>query len=238
LDEAIHGKPPDGFMPTYSTNHSKAVPGSHFGLGYRGVLHHPAGALLRSARTGIPILNDVPGLPVPEMGSTPLYETKLLATLVAMEAVKLVLPDIAVLTPDELMEFRAENARWLRAFRISLLRYADTLNNELKGRPVDEVAKVTQHLVKTQIAPPLLDLADAMHRPAKSWLERGAEVVKVAPEIVPAVLTMDPHSLLAQALSAGAPILLADVVAKAKQQAELKRSGLYYLLRVKQRMSR
>lgn len=136
------------------------------------------------------------------------------------------------------MEFRAENARWLRAFRISLLRYADTLNDELKGRPVDEVGKITRHLVQTQIAPPLLDLADAMHRPARSWLERGADVVKIAPEIVPAVLTMDSHSLLAQALSAGAPLLLADVVAKAKQRAELKRSGLYYLLRVKQRVLR
>jgi hypothetical protein len=132
------------------------------------------------------------------------------------------------------MEFRADNAKHLKAFRTAMLRYAAKLNTDLKGVAPEDVAQATDFFVKTQIVPALNELADVARKPSRSMVERGAEIVRMAPEIIPSLYSVASQSEIAKVLmTAGLPFLLNDVVAKANQRAELKRSGLYYLLNVR-----
>jgi len=132
LHDAIHGPPAPGFFPHFSTNHHRGLPGSDEAITYPGNYHYLAGAIRYSAQTGVPLLNDLPGLPIPGLdGSVPADDAKMLATIIAIECTKLVLSELPMLRPEDLMEFRAENTTTLRAFRRSMLRYAGDLNKRL-----------------------------------------------------------------------------------------------------------
>src|ERR1035437_2418550 len=83
--DAIHGPPPAGFIPSFATGHTKALPGGEKWVAYPGDHHYIAGALLYAGKTGIPLLNDVPGLPMPGVADTaPIDEAKLLAGILAV----------------------------------------------------------------------------------------------------------------------------------------------------------
>jgi hypothetical protein len=63
--EAIHGAPRPGFTPMFIDGHSKGLPGGKEAVIYPGTYHYLAGAIIHSAKTGIPLLNDIPDLPIP-----------------------------------------------------------------------------------------------------------------------------------------------------------------------------
>jgi hypothetical protein len=159
LHDAIHGPPPPGFILDFSTNHHKGLPGSRQAITYPGDYHYLAGAIRYSAQTGVPLLNDLPGLPIPGLdGSVPADDAKTLAAIIAIECTKLVLPELPMLHPEDLMEFRAENTATLRAFRRSMLRYADDLNKRLSGIKPEELEKHTKFFLDTEIVPVLDEL--------------------------------------------------------------------------------
>ena len=119
--DAIHGKPRDGWEPVFSTNHHKAMPGSDEHITYPGTYHYLAGAIRESGRLGLPLLNDVPNIPIPGVdGSVPADDARILAAIIAIECTKLALPQLPLLRPEDLMEFRSENQETLRAFRRSM----------------------------------------------------------------------------------------------------------------------
>jgi len=123
--EAIHGPPRPGFIPMFETGHAKGLPSSDATVIYPGSHHYIARALILAGRTGIPILNDVPGLPVPGLPDTaPIDDARLLAASIAIECTRLVLPPLSVLRPEDLMEFREANAELYAAFDV---RCCDTL---------------------------------------------------------------------------------------------------------------
>ena len=71
------------------------------------------------------------------------------------------------------MEFRAENTTTLRAFRRSMLRYADDLNKRLSGIEPKELEKHTKFFINTEIVPVLDELQAAVNAPARAWWRRG-----------------------------------------------------------------
>jgi hypothetical protein len=132
--EAMHGPPPPGFIPSFSTNHHKALTGGDEHVTYPGDYHYLAGAIIDSARRGIPLLNDLPGVPIPGIeDTTPVDKAKILSSIIAIECTRLVLPEAPILRPADIMEFREANAALLRAFRRSMLRYAADLNGKIAG---------------------------------------------------------------------------------------------------------
>ena len=70
ISNAIHGPPPKGVIPTFSTNNHKGLPGGNEHVTYPGAYHYLAGAILESAKLGAPLLNDYPGLPIPGVQQT------------------------------------------------------------------------------------------------------------------------------------------------------------------------
>ncbi len=125
LGEQIYGKPAPGFTPIVTPGSHKGLPGSDEYIDYPGILHYPTNALVYAARNQIPLINDNPHFPVLALGGeTAKNNAKLLASVVAMECVSIALPKIRVLTPDEIIEFRAENSAHLAGFRTAMLAYA------------------------------------------------------------------------------------------------------------------
>jgi hypothetical protein len=80
-------------IPTFIT--SKAMPGSGESIRYLGDNYCLAGALLHSAKTGFPLLNDTPGLAVPLIFvGQDVDKAKHLAAVLAIACVKLALPEL------------------------------------------------------------------------------------------------------------------------------------------------
>jgi hypothetical protein len=234
LYDAIHGPPPPGFFPHFSTSHHKGLPGSDEAITYPGNYHYLAGAVRYSAQTGVPLLNDLPGLPIPGLdGSVPTDDAKTLAAIIAIECTKLVLPELPMLRPEDLMEFRAENTTTLRAFRRSMLRYADDLNKRLSGIKPEELERHTKFFLDTEIVPVLDELQAAVNAPARAWWRRGLDFVKVVPELTAGAFTMEPTTAIAKVLTTYAGQMFTEITAKGDQREALKRSGLYYLLRLR-----
>jgi hypothetical protein len=109
---AIHGPQKPGWEPILLTDHHKGIPGSDEHVTWPGDYHYLANSVIESGQTGIPLVNDLPNhLPIPGLDqNTPYNDAKILSTILAIECTKLALPPIAILRPEHLMEFRAENA--------------------------------------------------------------------------------------------------------------------------------
>jgi len=232
--DVIHGKLPACWEPAFSTNHHKGMPGSDAHITYPGTYHYLAGSIRESARTGIPLLNDIPGVPIPGIdGIIPVDDAKALATIIAIECTKLVLPHLPMLRPEDLMEFRAENTDTLRAFRRSMLRYAADLNKKLSGLKAEELESRTSFFIQTEIVPVLDELQAAVNAPARAWWKRGIDFVRVIPELAAGSFTMDPSTAIAKILTTYAGQMFTEMSAKGDQREALKRAGLYYLLRLR-----
>jgi hypothetical protein len=234
LHDAIHGPPPPGLFLDFPTNFHKGLPGSGRAITYPGSYHYLAGAIRYSAQTGVPLLNDLPGLPIPGLdGSVPVDDAKTLAAIIAIECTKLILPALPMLRPEDLMEFRAENTTTLRAFRRSMFRYADDLNKRLSGINPEELTKHTKFFIDTEIVPVLDELQAAVNAPARAWWRRGLDFVKVVPGLAAGAFTMEPTTAIAKVLTTYAGQMFTEITAKGDQREALKRSGLHYLLQLR-----
>ena len=234
ISNAIHGPPPKGFIPTFSTNNHKGLPGGNEHVTYPGAYHYLAGAILESAKLGAPLLNDYPGLPIPGIDqTTPQDEAKVLSAILAIECTKLVLPPTPILHPADIMEFRAANTELLRGFRKSMLRYAADLNGKIGGLSQEDFEHKTRFFIETQIVPAMDDLRITMNDPARPWHKRAIDVAKVIPSIAGAYFTGGTSAALIKALTAYASQFFVEVAAHGDRQEALKRSGLYYLLQLR-----
>jgi hypothetical protein len=171
-------------------------------------------------------------LPVPSTGNAK-NNTKALAAIMAVECVRLVLPSVPpVLHPRDIGEMRSELRAHLRPFRLALLRLAGELNGlitaDASPRDVQAAARV---LAETKVYPELQGLRDEIERASKPYFKRTIGVFKAAPELAQAFSTMSPSLAVARVLG---KLLggLESIADDQKKGEHLKRSGLYYLLRL------
>jgi hypothetical protein len=229
--DAIHGPPREGWIPQISSGHSKVLPGSNESVAYRGEYHQLANAIYESARIGIPLINDVPGLPVFSDIASPINDSHALAGMLSVLCMHLVLPDLPVLSPPDLMEFRAETAGELRSFRGSMLGYAKELNNGLieQGDPA-EIEKHAKFFVDTEIAPRLDELRAMMQKRSSGWIRRS--IFKIMPGVIAGYMTGGQYAALAALLTGGATHVHSELKSATGPSKEARTSGLYYLLKV------
>jgi hypothetical protein len=209
------------------------IPGSNEHITYPGDYYYLAGALRESARTGISLLSDIPGLPIPGLEvNSPAEDAKALSAILAMGCVKIALPAFPQLSPRNLMEFRAENKETLRAFRRSMLRYAADLKEKIRDATWEELEAATKFFVATEIVPVLDELKATMDGPARPWFKRAIDLIRVVPSFTVAFMSMDTRAAIAKVLVTYAAQFFVEATAKGEQRETLKRSGLYYLLRL------
>jgi hypothetical protein len=234
--ESIHGPPRPGFIPMMDSAHAKGLGDNYHGetLTYPGDYHYIGKAIILSSRTGVPLLNDVPGLQIPGMPDVaPVDDAKLLASILAVQCTQIILPPVPLLQPEDLMEFRGANAALLRGFRRSMLRYAADLNGKIKGMDREEFERHTKFFVETQIVPAMDELNTTMNDPARPWHRRAIDGLKIIPQIGGAFFTGGASAAFTKAISASAAQFFVEVSAKGDKEEVLKRSGLTYLLRLK-----
>jgi hypothetical protein len=182
MHDTIYGRPHPDWTPMISSGHTKALPGGDECIAYRGEFHQLANAIYESAHTGIPLVNDVPGLPVFSDVASPVGDANALAGLLSMLCMRLLLPELPVLLPTDLMEFREESNIELRAFRRSMVSYAGGLNRALKQQAnATEIERDAKFFVETEIAPRLDELRETINRKNFGWIGRSA--YKMAPVV-------------------------------------------------------
>jgi hypothetical protein len=238
IEEMVYGPPKEGFIPILTSACIKALPGGDPAVAqvnFPGAFHYPAGALLFSAEHGIPVINDTPQLPIPGVPGDAKANAKLLAMIMAMEAIRMVLPKIKALRPDALREFRQETAQYVRPFRLAMLRLARDLNAALSSdAPLAEVQQQAKFLAETTIYPTLRELDAEITNPAKPWYRRAVDLARSAPELAASFLTLPKHLAWAKVLGEVAKTLADLRDDQLDKEHKLERSGLHYLLRLKE----
>lgn len=243
LEKAIFGPPPSNFIPMLSEGHTKGLPGDGpVAIRYPGWLHYPASAFIYAARHRLPLINDNPNLPVPGLGGLTSNEAaKLRAAILALESVKFALPQLPVLSIEELAEFRAETREYTTPFRQEMLRLSNNLNDAIQSdadiADLQEMARVT---TETSIKPAMEELRAELASASKPWHKR--------------LLTYAPFASSIGFAFFGTKIALASafvntvlaVVKEATDQRDahrdrerkIKNNGFYYLLKLEDRFRR
>jgi hypothetical protein len=218
----------------FESGSTKGLPGGDETVNYPESHHYLARAIIHSGKTGIPLLNDIPGLTLPGMPNVaPHDDAKLLAGILAIECTRFALPPTPLLRPEDIMEFREANAPLLRGFRRSMLRYAADLNSKIKDITSEEFEAKTKFFIETQIVPSMDELNATMNDPARPWHKRAIDALKIVPQIGGAFLAGGEAAALTKAITATAAQFFVEVAAKGDKEEALKRSGLTYLLRLR-----
>ena len=237
LEELVFGPPPPGFIPTPSLGFCKGFDFSENVIEHQvnapSWLAYPANALVYATKHQIPLVNDST-MPVPCTPVPPKDNAKLLATILAIESVRLALPKLKPIAPRELQEFRAETAQYVKPFRTGMLRLAKELNAALTSdMRLYEVQRHAQFLVETTVYPQLQDLEAVLSDPGKPWYKRTVELARAAPELVTNFATMPKSIALAKVLGALAKTLADVRDEQLDKENRLARSSIYYLLKLR-----
>lgn len=232
LYQAVWGPPREGFFPMLSSWHHKGVPDSEEHLTYPGDYFYQAGAIKTAGERGLPIITDVAEMPVPGTGPQITANAQALAAFIALETMQVVLPEIPLLRPEDLMDFREENQAYLRGFRRAMLRYAGEWRGKLAGAAPEDIKQETEFLVRTEIVPALDELRQRAADPARPWHKRAVDGIRIVASVTGSCMTMRFDKAIGQLVEALAPQFFQEVEAKGDKSQSLKRSDLYYLLRV------
>jgi hypothetical protein len=225
-----HFPPRANFEPFFDSASVKGLPESEEEISFAGNFFYQARAIDYAATHQLPLLDDGSGLALPFRAQ---YKdnAKPLSTLLAIESVNLIMPDLPLMTCQELVDFRLENTSELRNFRSSMLRYSRALNAEINGETgIEELVKKVKFFVETEIVPALHDLSRDLLNPNRPWPRRMADGGRICASLLTGVLTGGLFGAKSAAESVQSAIL-SELESKGDKQEALKRNGLYYLLK-------
>jgi hypothetical protein len=241
LEEMVFGPRAEGVIPIHTGPWIKGFPGDDpltYQVSAPDTITYPANALVFATKNDLPVVNDQEWLPVPGIPADPKSNAKLLATILAMESVRLALPNLSPLQPVALKDFREEIAPDVKPFRFAMLRLAKDLNDAISGgMSIADVQKEAKFIVETKVYPELGLLEGILKNPAKHWYQRVADAAKEAPELISNFFTMPTSMAVAKVLAKVAGVL-ADVRDEQREgEEQVARSGLNYLLKLRRHQS-
>lgn len=237
LEELIFGPRPVGSIPIQQGNSVKGLPGED---SIRSQVSLPfwsdycANALIYSAKNRIPLVVDDRRIPVPSIPSPPKNDTKLLSAILTIECVKLVLPKIKPLECQELRDFRSETAKYVKPFRLAMLRMSKELNAAISSNmKMKEVQATAKALVESSVYPELCELQKVINDPGKPWYRRVVDVTMMGPEICTNFSTLPTNLALAKTLCKIIGTLADLRDEQLEKDRKLSRTGLHFLLDLK-----
>lgn len=235
LEVLIYGPPSPKFIPIVTMGMAKDLPGgSEAGVNMPSWITYPANALVYSKKNDLIIVNDNPSLPLPSLGDFPYKNNaKTLATLLALESLKLVLPVLPTLQPEEIADFRNETSSLVRPFRMAMLKLSKDLNSAITSdAPLDEVQRCAKFLCETTVLPQLEELKALLAEPLKGRWRRAVDLAKSTPQLIANFFTVDPCTASGKALLKIADVLVDIQKETSEKDKEAKRGGLHYLIKV------
>ncbi len=169
-------------------------------------------------------------LPVPSIGGeSTKNNAKLLSSIMAMECVNLVLPEIGELQPIQILEVREEISKYIVPFRISMLRLSAQLNKSIDSACSNkDVVEAAKFIVETEVYPALLELKNELERPRKGWLSRSWDLAKVVPRLAMSYATFNLEEALPKTMEALGNWLVAGA------SVGEPRSEYFYLLKLEE----
>lgn len=183
----------------------------------------------------MPIINDVPMLGMPKLSAASLKNNaSALASVLAVECVQFVLPQVPLMDITELLDFRDEMRSHVTAFRLALLRLTEKLNAQINdGASAEDIAAAARFVVESQVQPLLAELRAYSESPSRPWYKR---VLKLG-QPLQSYLSGEYWSLPPEAQLAGLAQRYATMFAQSAQgerakQDSIRRSPVYYLMRV------
>jgi hypothetical protein len=223
--------PRENFEPMFDSSSTKGLPGSDEAVSFRGDFYYQANAINYAADHQLLLLDDGSG-PLLPFRARYKDNAKALATMLALECMAVVIPDLPVLSTQELADFRVDNARELKNFRASMLRYAKALNAQIADdASLEELNRKTKFFIETEINPALHDLNRDLMNPNRPWYKRMADGARIISSLGVGYLTGGLlGSTVADSIKAAA---LSELEAKGDRQEAAKRNGLYYLMRAR-----
>lgn len=238
LDIALFGPPKPNFFPMHFGGHAKGLgpEGGRASIFYPGQLYYPAQALVYAARSGLPLINDQTGLPIPEPRPDAFKNNvRALSAVAAIQCVAMALPHVKALNPEQIMEMRAEFQPYIKPFRRAVLKLAGQLNSAISEKAdLKDIEAAARALVETEVRPQLLEMKDAVEKPARGLYEKSFDLAKQTPELVSSFMSMPLSVSIAKALI-GVAGLLVKFHGDAAENAKYARSGYYYLLKISKR---
>lgn len=238
LEEMVFGPRPEGNIPIHSGPWVKGLPGDDEAkcqIIAPDTITYPANALLFASRTQLPLINDVPWLPVPGIPGEVKGNAKLLATILAMESIALVLPKIKPLTPEALRDFREELSPHVGPFRLAMLGLTKELNAAIEqSATFPDVQRHAKFLAETEVFPNLAELEAVIQNPKKHWYRRAADLAKDAPVLVGNFFKLPMGLALTGVLIKILGTLVEIRDEQLSTENQVAKSGLHYLLKLKE----
>ena len=228
LEDDHYGPSPPGFFPIYESGFSAAV-GSGNSINGPSVFVYPANATAVALKYDLPLVTDIPQMPSPVSHEAP--AARALAFALALAAVKMVLPKIKAVHPEQILEARSALRSELLPFRAAMLRLSSDLRQALgAGEGMDALAKEARFLVETRVLPELEVLRARLEDKRGYWRERLVDLTMASPEISQYWASSTPGTALARTLGR-----VMEVFQKARKESresmtEAKTKGLTYLL--------
>jgi hypothetical protein len=235
FEQLIYGPPPPGFSPTYRLGFAKGLPGDdEAAVNGPSWLSYPPNALLYAARTGMVLINDNAALPFLSGGDVR-SNARVLSTAMALESVRLVLPNVRALQFEELAEFREQTRSIVVPFRIAMLKLSRKLNDAIvSDATLDDVQKEAAFLAQTTVLPSLEELRAELMVPTRPWYRRIVDFAKDVPELVGNYATVPAPLATARVLAAIGGILADVRNDQLERQGIVKRGPYHYLLKVEE----
>lgn len=233
LYQAIHGPHPPGWSPMHIPGWHKGLPGNNVSVDIPSSYFYMAKALKFAGEKNIPLLNDLPGLPMFSAEPKVQGDQVGLSLMLALSAVGMALKDLPVLRPLDLMEFRADHGTQLISFRAAMREYADTLQASIQaGDSFDIVEQKIQALVHGSIKDKMAELKENLSKGKTSWLDRSIDGIRMAGTLGANLIESSPSTAIAVTLLEHVPHFFKEWVDKRKETKAIERSGLYYLLQI------
>jgi hypothetical protein len=177
------------------------------------------------------LINDNPTIPILGLPTDVRANARALSTVLALQAVQLVLPALPDLSFEQIAELRAETRDEVKPFRRAMLRLSKELNAAIQSEATAaDIQREARFLIETTVMPDLIELRERLSKPQRPWHRRAIDLAKSIPELVGSY-AMFPTSLATAKLLATLGVALADVRDDQLAMAS-KRGGLHYLLRI------
>lgn len=235
IEELYFGPPKPGFTPTIATGHCVPLPGGAC-IDVPAKWSYPANSLIYSTQECLPLITTNPTMPIPGLPSEVKSNAKILSTILAMECIKLVLPNIKTIEPWEIEELKEKTKEYFVPFKLRMLKLSKVLNSAISSSSTtDEIIKEAKFIFESEVEPEMIELKTAISHSGQPWHNRLIDLTKDMPQLVLGFTTLPSNIAIANVL-AKLGVFFSDIRSEQLSKDEArKRGGLYYLLKLSQK---
>jgi hypothetical protein len=234
IEELYFGPPKPNFFPTIATGHCVPLPGGkHACIDVPAKWTYPANSLIYSSKEGLPLITIDPTMPIPGLPCEAKSNAQILSTILAMECIKFVLPNIKTIEPWEIEELKDQTKQYFVPFKLRMLKLSKALNAAISSSSTtEEIIKEAKFIFETEISPEMIELKNAISDSGQPWHKKLIDIGKDLPQLVLGFSTLPTNIAIANVL-ARLGVFFSDIRSEQLSKDEVrKRGGLYYLLKL------